>query len=217
MNAPREVANSAARRLPWLGLAILALVATAQAHQSRPLPPALEPFVSVNASLVALTHVGLVDGTGAPVRTDQTVILDGALLGAIGPSASTTIPSGAQVVDLTGHTLAPGMVGLHEHTYFGGAARAVQMNVSGPLLYLAHGVTTAMTAGSMLPYHELSLKRAIDGGGRRGRACSSQGRTWTETGWQRRVGAMGWAACRSMEGPRHMVGRAARQSLVRTL
>ena len=60
MNAPREVANSAAG-WQWLGLAILALVATAQAQQSRPLPPALEPFVSVNASSVALTHVNLVD------------------------------------------------------------------------------------------------------------------------------------------------------------
>jgi imidazolonepropionase-like amidohydrolase len=38
------------------------------------------------------------------------------------------------------------------------------MNVSAPLAYLAYGVTTAMTAGSMLPYHEVSLKRAVDAG-----------------------------------------------------
>jgi hypothetical protein len=38
------------------------------------------------------------------------------------------------------------------------------MTTSGPLLYLGHGVTTAMTAGSQLPYHELNQQRAIDAG-----------------------------------------------------
>jgi imidazolonepropionase-like amidohydrolase len=38
------------------------------------------------------------------------------------------------------------------------------MNTTAPLLYLAYGVTTAMTAGSMLPYHEVNLKRAVDMG-----------------------------------------------------
>ena len=58
----------------------------------------------------------------------------------------------------------PGQVGLHEHTYFGGVKRITQMRVSGPLLYLAYGVTTAMTAGSQLPYDELNMKGAVDAG-----------------------------------------------------
>ena len=144
--------------------ALFALMATARAQQASPLPPGLAPFVRVNAPVVALAHVTVVDGTGAPARTDQTVILDGTQIGAAGPFASTTIPPGAQVLDLAGHTVLPGLVGLHEHTYFGGVARVTPMNVSGPLLYLAYGVTTAMTAGSMLPYHEVSLKRAVDTG-----------------------------------------------------
>jgi hypothetical protein len=53
---------------------------------------------------------------------------------------------------------------LHEHTYFGGVKQLTQMSVSGPLLYLAYGVTTAMTAGSQLPYHELNMKGAVDAG-----------------------------------------------------
>jgi imidazolonepropionase-like amidohydrolase len=146
-------------------LVVVAVLATAiNAQEPRPLPGAVAPFVSVNATRVALTHVAIVDGTGAPARPDQTVILDGAQIASIGPSASTPVPSGAQVLDLAGHTLVPGLVGLHEHTYFGGGDRVTPMNVSGPLLYLAYGVTTAMTAGSMLPYHELNLKRAVDEG-----------------------------------------------------
>ena len=147
-----------------LGGVLFALMATARAQQPSPVPPGLAPFVRVNAPVVALAHVTVVDGTGAPARSDQTVIIDGTRIGTAGPFASTTIPPGAQVLDLTGHTVLPGLVGLHEHTYFGGVARVTPMNVSGPLLYLAYGVTTAMTAGSMLPYHEVSLKRAVDAG-----------------------------------------------------
>ena len=100
----------------------------------------------------------------APARADQTLIITGADIAIVGPSASTAIPAGAQVIDLSGHTIMPGEVGLHEHTYFGGVKRLTQMSTSGPYLYLAYGITTAMTAGSQLPYHELNLKRAVDAG-----------------------------------------------------
>ncbi|MEO8334884.1 MAG: amidohydrolase family protein [bacterium] len=132
--------------------------------QPRTLTPALARFVSVNAPVVALTHARVVDGTGAPARADQTIIITGSEITAIGSSSTQTIPAGAQVVDLTGQTVLPGQVGLHEHTYFGGVTRLTQMSVSGPLLYLAYGVTTAMTAGSQLPYHELNMKGAVDAG-----------------------------------------------------
>jgi imidazolonepropionase-like amidohydrolase len=153
----------------WVAAA-LGLVVSLHA-QERPIPAAVRPFVSVNAAVVALTHVQLVDGTGAPARADQTVILRGSTIESVGPFATTTVPSGARVLDLSGHTIMPGQVGLHEHTYFasidaatGRPTRIAQMNVSAPLLYLAYGVTTAMTAGSPLPYHELNLKRAVDAG-----------------------------------------------------
>lgn len=139
-----------------IGIALLAAVAVGAAQQPT--------FVAVDAPVVALTHVLLVDGTGVPARPDQTVIVEAGHIRSAGPFASTPIPNGARVIDLAGHTVLPGLVGLHEHTYFGGLSRVTPMNVSGPLLYLAYGVTTAMTAGSMLPYHELSLKRAIDAG-----------------------------------------------------
>jgi imidazolonepropionase-like amidohydrolase len=144
--------------------AALVLAGAALHAQERPPGPEVARFVSVDAPVVALTHVRLVDGTGAPARADHTVILDGSTIAAVGPSASTPVPAGARVLDLADHTLLPGLVNLHEHTYFGGVRRPTQMTVSGPLLYLAYGVTTAMTAGSQLPYNELNLKRAIDAG-----------------------------------------------------
>lgn len=156
---------SAQRPLPLLGAIGSLLLTLPPLHaQGRPLGEHVLPFVSVNAPIVALTHVRLVDGTGTRARADQTVIVKGARIEAVGPSATTAIPAGARVLDLSHHTVLPGLVGLHEHTYFGGVRRVTQMDVTGPALYLAYGVTTAMTAGSQLPYHELNLKRTVDAG-----------------------------------------------------
>lgn len=137
---------------------------SASAQERRPLQPAVAAFVSVDAPVVALTHVRLLDGTGAPARDDYTILLRGATIDAVGPTSSVQVPSGAHILDLSGHTVIPGLVNLHEHTWFGGVRRSTQMTVSGPLLYLAFGVTSAMTAGSQLPYHELNMKRTIDAG-----------------------------------------------------
>ena len=118
----------------------------------------------MDAPVVALTHALLIDGTGTAPRADQTVIINGSRIASVGPTASTAVPAGARVIDLTGYTIAPGLVGLHEHTYFGGVRQVTQMSVSAPLLYLGFGVTTAMTAGSQLPYHERSMQHAVDAG-----------------------------------------------------
>ena len=144
--------------------AVVGCAATLTAQQRPPLPPGVAPYVSVNAPLVALTHVRVVDGTGAPARDDQTIVIRGERIDAVGPTSSTRVPAGAQVLDLTGHTVIPGLVGLHEHTWFGGVRVSTPMGASASSLYLAMGVTTAMTAGSEFPYHELNLKRAVDAG-----------------------------------------------------
>ena len=150
------------RAIPLAPLIVLA--ASTLAAQQRPVPPGIAPYVTVAATTFALTHVRLVDGTGAAPREDQTVVVTGTQVSAVGPTGSTVVPPGAQVIDLTGHTLIPGLVQLHEHTYFGGVRQMTEMSTSGPLLYLAYGITTAMTAGSQFPYQELNLKRSVDAG-----------------------------------------------------
>ncbi len=169
---PRSLATRSdaplVRRLGLIALltsAIVASGATPLSAQSRPtITDDVRPFVSVDAPVVALTHVRLIDGTGTPPRDDQTVIITGSRITSVGAAATTPVPSGARVVDLSGHTVIPGLVGLHEHTYFGGVKRITQMSTSAPLLYLAFGVTTAMSAGSMLPYQELNMARAVNAG-----------------------------------------------------
>ncbi|HEX2076172.1 MAG TPA: amidohydrolase family protein [Longimicrobium sp.] len=150
------------RYIPTLLLAALA-AAPAGAQQRPEITAAVRPYVTVDAPVVALTNVRLVDGTGAPARDGQTVVVSGGRIQAVGPTARTRPPRGARVLDLRGHTVIPGLVGLHEHTYLGGLRRSVQMNASA-YLYLALGVTTAMTAGSQLAEEEAELKRAVDAG-----------------------------------------------------
>ncbi len=145
-----------------LSLALL-LPATAVAQLPQ-LSQQVQQYVSVSDSVVALTHVRVVDGTGAAAREDQTIVLRGGRIAAVGPAASTAVPRGARVVDGAGKTVIPGIVGLHNHSWYSTSGRAVQSNWSSPRLYLGSGVTTIRTTGSMSPYAELNLKQNIDAG-----------------------------------------------------
>ena len=135
---------------------------------AQPLPalsPAVRAFVSVDAPVVALTHVRVIDGTGAPAKADQTLIIRDGLIAAVGDAATTVVPAGARVLDLTGRTVLPGFVMLHEHMFYpAGQGAYNEMVYSFPRLYLAGGATTIRTAGSMVPYADLNLKKWIDEG-----------------------------------------------------
>jgi hypothetical protein len=157
----KSTAGSAKVRAWCLVLFLAAHPAAAQ--QPPDLADHVRTFVTVDDAVVALVGVRLVDGTGAPARDDQTIVVRGARIEAVGPRAAVVVPAGARVLELDGHTVLPGLVSLHEHTWFGGLRRSVPLT-SGMYLYLANGVTTGMTAGSQFPYHELNLKRAIDAG-----------------------------------------------------
>ncbi len=132
----------------------------------RTLSPQFQAVVSVNAPVVALTHVRLIDGTGAAARDDQTIIIEGELIKAVGKTGDVKVPDGAQVIDLSGHAAYPGFVGLHDHMYYSSAAGGSMkmMFYSYPRLFLAAGVTTIRTAGSTDSYRELNLKKSIDAG-----------------------------------------------------
>ncbi|MGQ0701656.1 MAG: amidohydrolase family protein [Gemmatimonadales bacterium] len=121
-------------------------------------------MVAVPEPVVALTHVRVIDGTGAPAREDQTIVIANGRIARVGPAASTPAPAGARVMDLSGHTVVPGIIGLHDHTFYTTPRRSIQANFSARLLYLASGVTTIRTTGSMSPYAELNLKKAIEAG-----------------------------------------------------
>ena len=159
--------------------AILALTLGAMLVAQPPPSPSAEvrQFLQVNAPVVALVHARVVDGTGAPAREDQTLILRNGRIEAMGAASTVAAPKDAQVLDLTGHTVLPGLVGMHNHLFYTasihsddkGAAVApgrlfAEIAFSAPRLYLACGVTTIRTTGSLEPYTDLNLKRQIDSG-----------------------------------------------------
>lgn len=133
------------------------------------LAPGVREFVRVSAPVVALTHVRVIDGTGSPARNDQTIIISGDKIQSIGDSSSASVPAGAQILDLSNKTVLPGLVGMHEHMFYPSGGRTAvaiynEMGFSFPRLYLANGVTSLRTTGSIEPYTDLELKRLIDAG-----------------------------------------------------
>ena len=145
----------------------LLLLPLAIAHtQNSALSQEVREFVSVDAPVIALAHARVIDGTGAPAQTDQTIVISGGKIQAVGSSASVKIPEGAKVFDLTGKSVLPGLVLMHEHMFYptGRLALYNEMGWSFPRLYLACGVTSLRTAGSVEPYTDLNLKRMIDAG-----------------------------------------------------
>ena len=147
-------------------LTTLAVFLPAVLHaQSRTVSNAVRPFVSVEADRVALTHVRLVDGTGAVPLDDQTIIIDGERIVAVGNDGEVQIPAGAEEIDLTGHTVLPGIIGLHDHMYYSSVGGSMKfMPFSYPRLFLGNGVTTIRTTGSVATYDELNLRASIEGG-----------------------------------------------------
>jgi imidazolonepropionase-like amidohydrolase len=143
--------------------ALTLLLALAQRPDS--LAASVREYVTVDTSLLALTHVLLVDGTGGAPKPDQTIVIRAGKIAVVGPSASVQIPAGARTMDMSGSTVIPGLIGMHDHLFYTAAGgRAVQMSYTGPRLYLGSGVTTIRTTGSRSAYAEINLKDAIDHG-----------------------------------------------------
>jgi imidazolonepropionase-like amidohydrolase len=144
--------------------AILFVASTAHAQQA---PPS-SPFIRENAPVIALTHAQLIDGAGAAPLADQTIVIDHGQISAVGPSPSAAIPPGAKIIDAAGKTVIPGLVGMHEHLFYvmpgDGRTILVEQPFSFPQLYLASGVTTARTTGSIEPYADLNVKARVDRG-----------------------------------------------------
>ncbi len=164
------------------GAAVLMAAAPAKIDMAaRLLPPptppgkAVAPYVKVMPGKVALVHVRVIDGTGTPSVADRTVLIDGATIVAVQASGD-AVPTGYMVIDGTGKSVMPGIIGMHDHQYYiaqpnrgaaGGAEPPLlvpQMTFSSPRLYLARGVTTLRTTGSVEPYTDLNMKASIERG-----------------------------------------------------
>src|SRR5580765_5247406 len=79
--------------------------------------PDRQQFIRVEAPVIALAHVRVIDGTGTAPRDNQTIVISGGKIQSVGPSADTNIPANAQLLDLQGYTVLPGLVGMHNHMF----------------------------------------------------------------------------------------------------
>lgn len=139
------------------------------------LDPALQQYVKVDAPTVVLRGVRIIDGTGERARDNQTVVINGGKITAIG-GPGLKAPQGATVLDLVGRTVLPGLIGMHNHLFYTAAPnldaeghsespRTIPiMPFTSPRMYLASGVTTIRTGGSMAGFTDLGAKRLIDSG-----------------------------------------------------
>ena len=159
--------------LTVLASALLAFPSSAQTVEPS---KTVKEFVRVSSPKVVLTHVRVIDGTGAPATEDQNLTIEAGKITAIQPGADVPAADNTTTLDLRGYTVMPGIVGMHNHLFyiarpnlnsrrhFDEPLAVPQMTFTAPRLYLAAGVTTMRTTGSIEPYSDLNLKKEIDAG-----------------------------------------------------
>src|ERR1700723_2003891 len=162
------------RSLIFFGALLIATIAVAQTQKAGD----VAPFISIDAPVLVLNHVRVIDGTGAAAVEDQAVVISDGKILSIGAAGAAQIPQGAQVLDRSGYSVMPGIVGMHDHLYYtdsisvqvaGGKIAepglfVAEIPYSAPRLYFAAGVTTMRTTGSLEPYTDLKIKSRIDAG-----------------------------------------------------
>lgn len=145
---------------------LIALQAISQASFS----PQVKKYIDYDSSFIAFTHCRLADVKHLKVLEDQTVVIRNGIITAVADSKNLPPPAGSMVIDLTGKSLLPGFVLLHEHMFYADYSadftylHVKELPYTFPKLYLACGATTVRTAGSVEPYSDLNLKRDIDQG-----------------------------------------------------
>jgi imidazolonepropionase-like amidohydrolase len=131
-------------------------------------PPAASRFIKIPRGTIALTDAEIVDGTVGPVKYHQSLLIENGRIVAISGNSNFTAPPGATIINCSGKTIIPGMIMMHEHLFYGegtdGFYLGNEMPISFPRLYLAGGVTTMRTTGSVEPQTDLNIKKWIEEG-----------------------------------------------------
>ena len=153
------------KNLTLATLCTLLFAAPAAGQRLDELSQAVREFVVLESDTLAITDVRIIDGTGAPAREGQTVVIADGLINAVGDLEEVEVPAGAALIDGRGHTLTPGWVMLHEHMFYPSGQRRYNTNeISFPPLYLAGGATTIRTGGSLDAYSDLRTRELIEDG-----------------------------------------------------
>jgi len=127
-------------------------------------------YIDYNDSIIVLKDALLIDGKGNPARPHQTIIIREGKIMWIGDDEKAITPESGTIINLKGKAIIPGLVMLHEHMYISAFSfdpmylQLRQLPVSFPRLYLAAGVTSIRTCGSIEPYSDLRIKEDIEKG-----------------------------------------------------
>ena len=151
------------RSIAILAALFALLIRPLAAQRPDSLSEEVRKYVAVDTSVVALTNVLLIDGTGGAPRPGQTVVIRDGRIAEVGASGASRCRRARGPWISTGHTVIPGIVGMHDHLFYTAAGgRAVQMSYTGPRLYLGSGVTTIRTTGGRSPYAEINTRENIN-------------------------------------------------------
>jgi imidazolonepropionase-like amidohydrolase len=109
------------------------------------------PGKKTPSNYTAFTNVTLIDGSGSAPVADAVIVVRGARIVAAGPKTSTTIPDGANVVDLNGKFIIPGLINSHGHVGdvkgIEGGHYSRQNIIDNLSIYARYGITTVVSLG----------------------------------------------------------------------
>jgi imidazolonepropionase-like amidohydrolase len=109
---------------------------------------------ALHGEVKVLKNFTLIDGTGSPPAPAAALIVDSGRIAWVGPAAQLQVPAGAEVLDLTGKFVTPGIINLHGH--LGNTIDLKQdakfysrENIERDLkTYASYGVTTVQSLGT---------------------------------------------------------------------
>jgi imidazolonepropionase-like amidohydrolase len=167
-------ACSALRRVIPLAFSVIAVNVASGPHAAAQSSPPGTPAGATAPKVIYVRAARLLDGRGGTPLEPAMVRIDGERITAVGRSLP--IPSGAQVIDLGGATLLPGLIDLHTHLT---GARGVHWEdalvkttpghdalwgAHNALITLRAGFTTCRDMGPTWPFVDVDLRNAIDAG-----------------------------------------------------
>ena len=125
-------------------------------------------FTQPQAAVTAIRAGRLIDGTGKAAVDNVVLVISAGRIEAVGPAATVSIPAGARIVDLSQHTVLPGLIDGHSHPY-----ENLDWTVPDTvrMTYIAQGMRMALLSGTTTYYvlgeiHNMDIvaKDAVDQG-----------------------------------------------------